>query len=298
MNGFTFDMSGVDRGSLLASAAATFDGLAASLGGAADSAETEAGTIARALAGDQASFSKFPDVYQITDRTFLARDLQVPARFKELSRDFRFYWLYVPIGLIPQYNWGFNRLEVAIEFNPDETRAERRPRAYQILPAKQFQDLITATAKLEVRIDENFEFAARAPAVSLPANLGSVGASVEASAAGAAGLTVGPFEYHIKRSKIDHTPVGMEHVWWRIDGAEFFQEDSPEMIVLVQVPSATKRVAVAAALQAYRYFNFATAGLRESVKHLPDAVRTFFQAGAPLRADERWDLTPRLRNAK
>lgn len=295
MDGFSYDMSAVDRGSLLTSAASALDLQASSLGGPAQATETPAGRVARALIGDEAFFSAFPDVYEISDRTFLARKRPLPARFKELARDFRFYWLYIPIALIPQYNWAFNRLEVAIEFNPEDMKPERRPRAYQILPAKQFQQLLELTTKLDVSINEEFEFAAHPPAVALPNDLASISGSVEASAAGSAGLTVGPFSYRIKKAKIDHSPVGMEQVWWRIDGAEFFQEDSPALIVIVQVPTAVRQVKIAAALQAYRYFNFATAGLQDAVAQLPKALADFFRAGAPLRDDAAWDITPRLR---
>lgn len=294
MDSFSYDMSAVDRSSLLTSAATQLDLLETSLGSSSEVAKTAAGDLARALLGDQASFSTFPDVYKIASQTFLDRQLPVPARFKELSRDFRFFWLYLPIALIPQYNWGFNRLEVAIEFNPEEKRPERRPRAYQILPAKQFQQLMEVNTKLDVRIDANFEFAVSPPAVALPGGIASVDASVEAAAVGSASLSLGPFAYRLKKAKIDHSPVGMEQVWWRIDGAEFFQEDSPALIVIVQVPTETERVEVAGALQAYRYFNFAAAGVHEAIAHLPQAFRDFFNAGAPLRDDETWDITPRL----
>ena len=107
---FSFNMDGIDRQALLAEAAERLDALSGYL----DDSETSSpqspeGELVRALMGDTVKLS-FPEVYEITDQDFLISNLSIPVRFKQLSQAFKFYWLYFPISLFPQYNWGFNRL--------------------------------------------------------------------------------------------------------------------------------------------------------------------------------------------
>jgi len=280
----------VERRKLLLEAATAIDQGQTKLAPGQAVRETAEGALARALAEDTASFAEYPVWHRITDQDFISRGLSVPVPFSELTQRFKFFWMYAPIALFPQRDWGFNRLDVIMQFNPAAQRPGLRPKAYQILPAKQFQQLLIASQGLDVRLDENFQFSAsvKPNPVDTPVGGAGVGAGVDARAAGSVGLVVGPFTYRIKRAKIDHTPVGMEMVRWRIDGAEFFQEDSPELIVVLQVPQETDHVDVVAALEARRYFGYGAAGLRAAVKQLAASVRRFFQDGMPLTQQVTW----------
>lgn len=293
---FSFNMEGLDRQALLREAAERLDLRRAHLGEEDSISETPEGELARALLNDVAEFADFPVVYKITDKDFLKRNLEVPVRFQQLARDYNFYWLYFPIALFPKHNWAFNRLELVVEFNPDDPAPHTRPKAYQILPEKKFQTLLEMSDHLEVSLDENFEFKAKAATPELQADLaeGKIGGGVEVKYAGGMGLVVGPFVYRLKRAKIDHTPTGMQKVFWRLDGAEFFQENNPAIVVITQIPKETKEVKVAAAMQAYRYFNYASAGLQQAVEELVKSLKRFFKDGLPIRDEKTWDITPRL----
>jgi hypothetical protein len=294
---FSFNMEGIDRQALLAEAAKRLDALGGFLGDTPSAeAETPEGKLARELMGDEVEFSGFPVVYKITDKDFLTRNLNVPFRFKQLTQAYNFYWVYFPIALFPSHNWGFNRLDVAIEFNAHEPVQHLRPKAYQIFPDKKFQNLLKISNNLEIYIDENFEFSATTKMQNL--DLGYVqdksGLTRDAKMAGALDNVVGPFVYRLKLAKIDHTPLGMEKVFWRLDGTELFQDDALSFIVILQVPIETKEVSIAAAMRAYRYFSFANAGFQQAVKELPRALREFFTEGMPVFTQASWDITPKL----
>jgi hypothetical protein len=295
---WSFDMSGVDRAALLAEAAERFDKFAVTrLGeGAAAAAESPQGALARALVGDVAEFAAAPVVYKITDQDFLQQKLDVPFRFKELSKLYSFYWLYFPVALFPRHGTAFNRLEVAVEFNPAEKSGHLRPKAYQILPDKKFETLLQARQQLELGLDENFEFGVKTGQLSGAAGdaQGTLAAGVGVKAAAGAGLVAGPFVYTIKRAKIEHTAVGLERVFWRLDSREFFEGDDVPLVVIAQVPKGTKSVSVAAAMQAYRHFNWLSAPLQSVIEELPRALRNFFKGGAPLRDQASWDVSPML----
>jgi hypothetical protein len=294
---FSLDAAGLDRQALLAEAAERIDRLHGHYGvsGAAQP-EAEAGRKVREMINDQARLAAFPDLYRITEEDYLARNQTAPVKVSELIRQHRYYWLRIPIGLAPQAPWSFNKIEVRIEFNPDEPAAHLRPKAWQILPNRKFQKMLEAHQKLEIGLDENFEFAASSGELAGEAGKAkgklSLGAAAKASVGG--GVILGPFEYQLKRALIEHNALGMEWVFWRLDGAEFFQEDAPELIVIAQVPSETTSVKVSARLQAYRNFNLLTGDLTLVVKQLPKALREYFAGGLPLYDEQQWDLTPRL----
>lgn len=298
---FSADLDDINRVDVLTDAANRLDRLyKTSLGPSEQdepSRKSEYGDFARNLIMEEARLPSIPDVYKITDKDYLARGLPAPVRFTELSKKYDFYWIYFPVGLAPSHNWNFNRIEVRIEFNPDEPNAHLRPKAYQILPNKKFQSIISAHQHLKVDVDENFELSMKSGEIGGavgPAE-GRMDAGLKGLVDGGFGAVLGPFEYHIKRAKIDHNAIRMEWVFWRLDGVEFTQEDSPDLVVIAQVPRETKEVTIQGKLQAYHKFNFASATFQSAVSNLPQVLREYFGKGAPLADVKMWDITPLLK---
>ena len=290
---FSFDMAGIDRQALLEAAATEIDAQRGHLGEGGKLEETPEGRQTREYKNDQALLPSSPGIYKITDQAFLASNLKAPVRFTELSKRFNFYWISIPIGLMPERHWGFNLIEARVEFNKGEP-PESLPKAYQILPNVQFQTLAKSETYMKVRLDENFELAFSTGTIEeqLGAGSGKIDAGVKTIAKAGLGFDAGPFVYHIKRAKIQHNTAGMEWVKWRLDGAEFFEGDNLELIVVAQVPKSTQIVTITAALQACRYFNYLGADWTAAVKQLGKDVLGFFKAGMPLRDDRVWsDVT-------
>ena len=289
---FSFDMSGVDRAALMKDAANQMDLLFAHLGPDAQVQKSNEGDKIRDLADEDAWLAEFPEIYRITESDFPVVNNAVPIAYTELSRSHNYYWLKIPIGLKPKRNWAFNMIEVAIEFNPDESLGHLRPKAYQIFPHKKFQTYLEAHQYLKIGLDENFNLMLKPD--ELKTDLGKLEIGTGVVFSGGAGITLGEFNYQVKRPKIYTTDQGLSRVFWRVDGAEFFQEDILELVVIAQVPKETKSVNLTAQLQAYRNFNFAAAELKQLVEELPKMVRNFFKGGLPLPDEKQWDLTPRL----
>jgi len=225
--------------------------------------------------------------------------LNVPPRFRELSEQYKFYWLRFPITFHLPSNWYFNKLECAVEFNPETAEGHLRPRACMILPDQKFQKQLELSDGIELRIGENFEFEATSGDLSLQANQAqtTAKASVDAKAASKLGLVVGSFNYSLKKAQITRSDSGDARVFWCIEGTEFFQENLPKLIVVLQVPKAVEQVKIQAALQAYHRSKFWTAQLADlgDVIHLlSKKAQTFLRKGAPLKDTKLWDITPSL----
>jgi hypothetical protein len=119
-------------------------------------------------------------------------------------------------------------------------------------------------------------------------------AGVDAKLAGEIGVIAGPFRYSLKKAQLDHSPVGTEKVFWTLDGAEFFQDDDPTLIVVLQIPKAVEQVKIAAALQASHRFNLFVASLGAHIKYFSEQLANFFRKGAPAQDTHVWDITPNL----
>ena len=283
---FTYDVSGADRAGLLEEAARYIDASRSPLGLGAAAPETPAGALLRDLVQDRATLpGQLTSVCQLTEKYYTDRDKPVPSRFRELAKRYKFFEVVFPVGLQKRRDWGFDRLECKVVFSPPDLTA------WQILPDKKFQEMAKIGMRLDVELDEKFELSAKAG--------GSVGlatALADANVDGSAGVSLmtGPFNYRFTKARIDHSGTGLEWVFWRLDGKDYFLENRPELVVIVQVPKDATEFKVAAAIQAHRFFNYATADLQDAIKNFTGALAAFFKAGAPLGDSKEYDLTPHL----
>lgn len=288
---FDFDFEQQDRTALLKEASWVFRGLGGELGDAGEpaaAADTAATRLLDQLNSEVACFGDYPDLLQLTEKDFTAHGLQVPVQFSDLERDYSFYWTRVPLILKPLDGQPFVKLKCALEFNPGAD-PHLRPRARLILPDRKFKTLLEANDSVEFRIGENFEFVPTLP--KLPVGT----ASVEAKAAAKLGFVAGPFTYRLRRAQVDHSPAGSATVFWSLEGSEFFQENDPDLIVVLQVPREVREVKIAAAMQAYHSFRFLSATLGEAVAYIGRRLANFFKAGAPVEDKTVWDVSHELK---
>ncbi len=296
---FTVDIRDLDRRELLEDAAREIDALSGHYGDGDAPSETPEARLARALSEEFAEFPDYPDILEITARDFAVSHRELPLTFRRRAQDHSYFWMRLPLVLRPKLDWAFSRLELAIEFNPSESSPQLRPTAYAILPDRKFQSVFEGHAQVDVGFDANFELTAGLPAVDIPLPV-PASAQADASARIGAGLGVKTrYEWRLQRARIDHTETGLTRVFWRIDGTEFFAEDVPTPIVVVQVPNAAERLEVAAALQAYRHLSLLNASFQQQIVGLPRRLKDFFTGGSPLRHEASWDLSAALgrRNA-
>jgi hypothetical protein len=297
---FDFDFGAQSRAELLTQVGKSVAGLASDLGGGVPK-KGKAHEAARQLLADLgteiAQFSTFPEIVPLKAEHFELHGVKAPARFTDLSQNHRFYWIRFPLTLRPADNKPFVKLQCAVEFNPGKDPGHLRPVAQMILPDKRFQTLLQGNASLTLGIGEDFEFkASGAQDIAVPvANVAAAAkGSVDVKVAGAAGMAVGPFTYTLKKARINHSGSGTERVFWTLDGAEFFEEQEPVLVVVLRVPNEVKEVQVAAALQASHEFKILAAPIGALLEYLGKRISEFFRAGAPAAHTQVWDLTPRL----
>ncbi len=279
-----------DRAALLLDAADRLDRLSGHLGDDAGAPHDPYSQLLRDLVTDTAQFAAFPDLRPLPD----INPAHADADQFRLQDRFSFWWLRMPLLLFPRRNWAFNRLEVRIEFSPGEVQPERRPKAFDILPNRRFDTVMKAGVQVALGVGADGHFSVATPDVALGSAAGGslqAGAGVQASGSLATNLALGPVQFRSVAAKVDHSAEGLEKVFWRLDGSEFFQENQPELVVVLQVPKGVTSGTVVGVLQAYRRFNLFPAGLQAAIRQLPEAMRVFFAGGSPLAAQASYDLS-------
>jgi len=248
------------------------------------------------LEEETAEFSPRLDVLPLSKKDFADRGLEVPPVVSGLMRRFDFYLLHFPITLFPKPGWGFGYLECIVEFNPGRPPAER-PVAYQIFPEEEWQDVIRANQGLAMGVNENLEFKVDLERLGaeLPDLSPMARAKVALKASGTAGLILGPFNYRIRRAKIQTGGRGNVKVRWRLDSEEYFEQEELRLGVVLQVPKTVSRVDIIGVLKAYRDFHLFTAHLRYLLRYVRERTRNFFEQGAPLSREGVWkDVTANI----
>jgi hypothetical protein len=283
----------VDRKALLIDAAGRVDALQSHLGERSDTpADDGYGNLLRALAEDSVDFAPQPDLYPIPIPGSSETDAASVQRVRTLDAGYTFWWMKIPLLLFPRRNWAFTRLEVRIEFNPDENDPRNRPKAYDILPNRRFDTIMKAGTEVTVKLAADAHFSIDTGNLQLPTGLPvSAGAGMTTDDTVGAKIDFGVgVKYNVTAARVDHTSEGLPQVFWRLDGAEFFQEPRPDLIVILQVPKAGPVVEMRGVLQAYRRFNMFPAGLQTLIRELPQALRAFFDKGAPIQARTSYNL--------
>ena len=296
-NQFDFEFGADSRAGLLRQAERAVAGVNSPLSGGSGAAAADAAALQllQQMDAEVAEFGVYPEIVPLRASDFEKHGLQPPARFVDLSVGHRFFWVRLPMTLKARGGRRFVKLQCAVEFNPGSDPGHLRPVAQMILPDRRFQQLLQTNTRLTVGIGEDFEFKAEAAGdASLPGGSGSAKLGVDAKLAAGAGLAAGPFTYTWNRAKVDHTGTGTEKVFWTLDGAEFFEEQEPVLVVVLRVPLALTELRIAAALQASHGFSLLASSLGEALDVLGDRLLNFFRAGAPTTHTRTWDLTPSL----
>lgn len=239
---------------------------------------------------EEVSLSPRLPVTALDAERFQRNNLRISPNLQDLMKRWNFFLVDFPFTLLSRSGWGFHRLEMRVAFNPDRP-PEDQPVIYQIFPHEEWQDILHAWQGLEIGLDENLEFkldpdqaAQLMQTASLPLRAG-----VTAKAAGRAGLLVGPFDYYIRRPKIQSQGRGNIKAIWRLEGEEAIQQKEPRLGVVLQVPRRVKQVDGYGVLAVYRKFHFfSTETMREVKDFLTNRTRSFFELGAPATAKQPW----------
>jgi hypothetical protein len=278
---------GEDRTRLIEKAAGALDRQAAHMGPGQPAPHSEAGDIARAFADDQAQFGR-PVLHRLDTSTLDPAAQGIPVTREELLRSSSFYFVSFPVSLYSRPGRGFNRLEVKVEFNPGDEG--RRPVTFDVLPDQEWANRFQVDADVSVGVRADLRLALDVPQ-ELTALAGvPVGGSAGATGGGGVKLLAGPFKYAVRVPQVEHTPPEHDHVFWRLDGGRFQQEQDPGLRAVLAVPHSAGGLRITARMQATRYYPLLQSGLKAAIANLAPALRSFFTSGTPILARGDWDL--------
>jgi hypothetical protein len=282
------------RTNLLDEAAGRLDQRQVHMGPGTTTVESREGEVARTFLEDQAALGR-PQVYRLGVENLPGGRAQTPVEPGELERRTRFYWLEFPVSLWCRPGHAFNRLELKVAFDEDDSEG-RRATTFDVLPDPAWVEHLKVDTQLALGVGADFKVGLATPSVDLTAVgipvAAHAGADVDLQAT--SGLTLGPFQWALRAPKVKRSPTGLDHVFWRLDSAEFAQTQDAGLRVVLRVPRTSDGLQVRAQMRATRYFELLEAGLQRAVRDLPAAIRSFFTGGTPIDAENAWDLSDDL----
>lgn len=162
-----FDQSPSERSAMLDEARQSIRAASSTLGerGLESAGVDPAAQLLEDLDDEVAHFSPELEVLELLEEHFSQHGLAVPIRFKDESRENRFFWVRFPLMLMPASQKPFVRLKCAVQFNPGNER--RRPSTQLILPDRRFVELLHANTGLTLSINESFDFSASLPSMGI-----------------------------------------------------------------------------------------------------------------------------------
>lgn len=213
---------------------------------------------------------------RITEQAYLAQGWNgVPMDVARLMRDFKYYYIEIPITIKPARGYRIHELEVQLVYNPGKPD-NLAPINYDLFPSNRWVSLINAQQQLELVIDEGAKFKVQTPGLSqamLVLAGVDVGGHIKAEVAAKASLILGPFDYVIRQWRVRVTGEGNNMAFWSFnDRQELEGDDELRVAVILQVPQEVQELKIVPTILANPKANELAAILSEIVAPLRRAM--------------------------
>ena len=290
--GFSIEMPDEERNYLLEVAANEISQLPQHLGDGGKEKKSASADMLKAIMDDAIILPPLPIIYKISDEAFLAKGFELPVDIKQIIATHNFYWLQVPVGVFPKENWAYNRIEVGIVMEPQPN--EDIPRAFRILPDKEFQDLVQLDTGGQVGLDANFNFAGKTQDFHFDykGNKLDISAGAQAEASFKSKLVFGPLSFKIRRVKLDYQGKNTQIVKWVLNDTNHIQ-DGFDLVVILQLPKSYTSLNVYAEVRARKSLHDFPS-LLDLMKYMTEKARLILKTGCPTRDTKEWDLASYL----
>lgn len=242
----------------------------------------------RKLKASQAFFASELTVVPLGVQDFEARGLEPTPEITKWMANHRFYFVQIPVTLMPVDGWMFTKLECWIGFETPD--GGKLPKAHDIFPESDWSEILKAKMHLNFGLDENLKFRAASQPAAAEDHEASDGplADVQVSADAGIRMVAGPFDYTVRREVAISRGRENSEAFWRLNGHEYVANEDPYIAVVLRVPKNTREINATGALIAYNEFNFAGAGLSRWLGKLREKVRSFFMNDMPLENTAKW----------
>lgn len=289
---FSIEIPDEERSKLLQLTANEITGLPQHLSDGGIEAKSSSAAMLKAIMDDAIILPDAPIVFKINDQSFLEKGFDLPVDIKQVIETHNFYWLQVPVGVFPKENWAYSRIEVGIVM--EAKTGEDIPRAFRVLPDKEFQDVINLDAGGEIGLDAQFNIAGKTADYHFDYKGNKLDLSAGAEAAGAfkSKLVFGPLSFKIRRMKLDYQGKNTPVVKWVLNDTNHIQ-DGFDLVVILQLPKTYEDLKVYAEVRARRNLHDMPS-LVDLFQYLTDRAKLILRTGCPTRDTKEWSLAKYL----
>ena len=213
-----------DQKELLKQAISEINALPAHLSDGNVDVQTKQAQLLEKIMNDAVLLPDLPVMHKITDDSFIKEQYQLPIDISQHLKNNHFYWLQIPVGVYAKEKWRYNRIEVGISMST--VAGDDIPRAFRILPDKEFQKLFELTAEGQVGLDANFNFSGKTAQYNFEykGNELQMDAGASAHADLKTKMIYGPLSFKIRKTVIDQAGKNMHTVKWVLNDTQKIED--------------------------------------------------------------------------
>lgn len=222
-----------------------------------------------------------------------------PIWQEQMGTTHDFYYITLPINLIPHPDVVFKALECHVIFSPKGTD---EPIVEKLFPTEKWQNLLEWGASMQAGLDANLDVMIGVDDVQLqtqpiPAKLAG---NVVSKAHLKTFFKTKDFHFTLRQTQLETGGIGNSFAYWRIKGNELRNQYDLTFQLIFKVPKGTQTITMTAIMSAEPSFGWLADRIRNVFNKLPQSIQAIFRKSDKNRTPaerllvgdhEEWELT-------
>ena len=235
---------------------------------------------------------------QLTEETFKLSGTELDAIYQQQMREqYDFYYMTVPVDLLPKPGAQFLRLTCQLDFGP---KGSTEPIVQTIFPTQKWREVMNLGVGMDVGLDGSLDWNAGVDSSQLAQIVNLLPGELKAKAANKnefkGFVAVPAYKYELGKSEITALGEGNSVCYWRIQDQELQKMGTVKFAIVFKVPKGTDSLTLRGVAWAEPNMSWLTADVRDVLSELSDRFKQLFkrkdEAASQLArsAAEEWTL--------
>jgi hypothetical protein len=234
----------------------------------------------------------------LTEETFKESGAELKNIYRQqMSQQYDFYYMTVPVDLLPKPGAQFRRLTCQLDFGP---KGSGEPIVQTIFPNQKWRDVMNFGVGMDIGLNGNLDWSAGVDSSVLTKIIEQLPGELKAQAANKnefkAFVALPAFKYELGKTEITALGEGNSVCYWRIQDQEVQKIGTARFAIVFKVPKGMESITLRGIAWAEPNMNWLTADVRDVFDELAERFQTLVkrkdEAASQLArgASEEWTL--------
>lgn len=234
----------------------------------------------------------------LTEKTFRESGAELNGIYQQQIREqYDFYYMTVPVDLLPKPGAQFWRLTCQLDFGP---KGSEEPIVQNVFPNQAWREVMNFGVGLDLGLNGNLDWSAGVDPLQLEAIRNLLPGELKANVAGKSGfknfVAVPTYKYTLGKSDITALGEGNSTCYWRIQDQELQKLGTVKFGLVFKVPKGAESLTLQGTVWAEPNMNWLTADVRDVFDELSDRFQNLLKKKNGMAdqlsrgAAEKWEL--------